>query len=182
MIKVTATAIAEVVILEPQVYRDFRGFFYESYNEKDWADAAGITTRFVQDNHSGSAQGVLRGLHYQIQSPQGKLIRVVAGEIFDVAVDLRKSSPSFGQWTGLVLSADNKRQLWVPEGFAHGFLVLSEFAEVLYKATNYYAPEYERCILWDDPTLAIAWPTPAAPILSSKDQAGSLFKQAEVYD
>lgn len=180
MVKVTQTELEGVLVLEPQIFRDSRGFFYESYNDRDYLNA-GVTAQFVQDNHSGSARGVLRGLHYQVQSPQGKLIRVIAGEIFDVAVDLRKSSSSFGHWTAVVLSADNKRQLWVPEGFAHGFLVLSEFAEVLYKTTSYYAPTCERCILWNDPTLAIAWPQQTTPILSAKDQSGQSFHEAEVY-
>lgn len=175
------TKIPEVLLIEPQVFGDQRGFFYESYNEKGLAEKTGVTDRFVQDNHSRSAQNVLRGLHYQIQQPQGKLVRVVVGEVFDVAVDMRKSSPSFGQWVGYLLSAENKRQLWIPPGFAHGFLVVSEMAEVLYKTTDYYAPQHERCILWDDPDLAIAWPLSASPILSAKDQAGKPFKTAEVF-
>ena len=178
---IVPTEIPEVLIIEPRVFEDDRGFFYESFNEKAFIDKTEVTTRFVQDNHSRSAQNVLRGLHYQIQQPQGKLVRVVAGAIFDVAVDLRKSSPTFGQWVGTLLSAENKRQLWVPVGFAHGFLVVSEMAEVLYKTTDYYAPQHERCILWNDPDLEIAWPGTSTPILSAKDQKGLPFKQAEVF-
>ena len=160
---------------------DERGFFMESYHAHKLADMAGITDAFVQDNHSRSAQHVLRGLHYQIHQPQGKLVRVVAGSIYDVAVDIRRSSPTFGHWVGLILSADNKQQLWVPVGFAHGFLVLSEVAEVLYKTTDYYAPQHERAIRWDDPTLTIQWPLTADPILSTKDQAAVPFLDAEVF-
>jgi dTDP-4-dehydrorhamnose 3,5-epimerase len=180
--KVIKTEIPEVLIIEPRVFGDDRGFFYESFNERKWREATGLDTRFVQDNHSGSAKGVLRGLHYQIRQPQGKLVRVVSGEVFDVAVDSRKSSRTFGKWVGVHLSAESKRQLWIPEGFAHGFLVLSEFAEFLYKATDYYAPEHERCIIWNDPVLAIDWPWDGSPVLSRKDSEGLLLKDAEVFD
>ena len=174
--KVTATAIADVLLIEPKVFGDERGFFFESFNERAFREATGVTLPFVQDNHSKSARGVLRGLHYQTQQAQGKLVRVVAGEVFDVAVDIRSNSPTYGQWVGEVLSGDNKRQLWVPPGLAHGFLVLSESAEFLYKTTDYYAPAHERCIAWNDPTLAIAWPTiSVAPQLSAKDAAGAPF-------
>jgi dTDP-4-dehydrorhamnose 3,5-epimerase len=177
--KVTPCTIADVLLIEPRVFGDARGFFYESFNQRDFAKATGLDLSFVQDNHSKSAQGVLRGLHYQVQNPQGKLVRVVAGEVFDVAVDIRRDSPTFGQWVGEILSADNKRQLWVPPGLAHGFVVLSEHAEFLYKTTDYYAPEHERCISWDDPTLAIEWPVMAtAPKLSAKDEAGAAFLEA----
>lgn len=176
------TDIPEVLILEPKVYGDNRGFFYESYNHKFFVEKTEASVEFVQDNHSCSTGRVLRGLHYQIQQPQGKLVRVVRGEIFDVAVDLRRSSATFGQWVSCILSAENKRQLWVPSGFAHGFLVMSESAEVLYKTTDYYAPQHERCILWNDPDLAIAWPLNGeTPILSAKDQAGQPFKVADVF-
>ena len=157
---VTSTAIADVLLIDPKVFGDDRGFFFESFNQRAFHHATGLNLSFVQDNHSKSAQGVLRGLHYQVQQPQGKLVRVVAGEVFDVAVDIRPDSPTYGQWVGEILSADNKRQLWVPPGLAHGFVVLSESAEFLYKTTDYYAPEHERCIAWNDPTLAIAWPRP----------------------
>ena len=173
--------IPDVLILEPRVFGDERGFFLENYNQQVFADKAGITANFVQDNHSRSIQNVLRGLHYQIQQPQGKLVRAIVGTIFDVAVDVRQSSPTFGKWVGCTLSAENKRQLWIPPRFAHGFLVVSEVAEVLYKATDYYAPQYERSILWNDPDLGIEWPITTSPILSSKDQAGQAFKTAEVY-
>jgi dTDP-4-dehydrorhamnose 3,5-epimerase len=175
------TKISDVLIIEPRVFEDQRGFFYESYNEKAFREKTGVDAQFVQDNHSRSAQNVLRGLHYQIQQPQGKLVRVVAGAIFDVVVDLRKSSPTYGQWVGTLISAENKQQLWVPVGFAHGFCVVSEFAEVLYKTTDYYAPGHERCVIWNDPDLAIAWPLEAAPTVSAKDQAGVPFKEAEVF-
>ncbi|NEO32240.1 MAG: dTDP-4-dehydrorhamnose 3,5-epimerase [Symploca sp. SIO3C6] len=178
---VIPTKIPEVLIIEPRVFGDDRGFFYESYNQRAFSDKAGITADFVQDNHSRSQQNVLRGLHYQIQQPQGKLLRVIVGSIFDVAVDIRKSSPTFGQWVSCLLSAENKRQVWVPPGFAHGFLVLSEAAEVLYKTTDFYAPQHERTLLWNDPDLAIAWPLSKNPILSAKDLAGQPLKQAEVY-
>ncbi len=179
--KVLKTIIPEVLIIEPKVFGDDRGFFYESYNEKKWLEATGLQTRFVQDNHSRSTKGVLRGLHYQIRQPQGKLVRCVIGEVYDVAVDLRKKSPTYGTWAGVLLSAENKRQMWVPEGFAHGFLVLSDVAEVLYKATDYYAPEHERCILWNDPDLGIDWPYDGEPVLSVKDVAGKSFREAEFF-
>ncbi|MHB1292625.1 MAG: dTDP-4-dehydrorhamnose 3,5-epimerase [Sulfuricella sp.] len=179
--KVVATAIPDVLIIEPKVFGDERGFFYESYNEKVLAEAAGITAHFVQDNHSRSAKNVLRGLHYQIKQPQGKLVRVVAGEVFDVAVDIRKSSPTFGQWAGFALSAENKRMAWIPPGFAHGFVVLSDYAEFLYKTTDYWSPEHERCIIWNDPGLAIDWQIRENPLLSAKDCAGRLLVDAEVF-
>lgn len=179
--KVISTDIPDVLIIEPQVYGDERGFFYESFNEKAFQEKTGLKREFVQDNHSRSLQNVLRGLHYQIQQPQGKLVRVVLGTVFDVAVDLRESSPTFGSWVGCLLSAENKRQFWVPEGFAHGFIVLSEAAEFLYKTTEYYAPQYDRTILWNDPDLNIDWPIEAEPILSTKDKAGQPFKTAEVF-
>lgn len=176
------TAIPEVVIVEPQVFGDARGFFMETWHAGKFA-AGGLDLHFVQDNHSRSAQGILRGLHYQITQPQGKLVRVVRGAVFDVAVDLRRSSPSFGRWVGVELSEDNHRQLWVPPGFAHGFYVMSESADFVYKCTELYAPEHERCLRWDDPALAITWPLRdgAAPLLSAKDAAGSLLRDAEVY-
>jgi dTDP-4-dehydrorhamnose 3,5-epimerase len=179
--KSSPLAIADVVLFEPQVFEDERGFFFESFNERHFEQATGRRVHFVQDNHSCSARGVLRGLHYQVERPQGKLVRVIAGAVFDVAVDLRRTSPSFGQWAGAVLSADNKRQLWIPEGFAHGFVVLSEFAECLYKASDYYFPQHERCIAWDDPALDIAWPLPFGPVLSEKDARCSDFQCAETF-
>lgn len=179
--QIIPTEIPEVLIIEPRVFGDDRGFFFESFNEKIFIDKTGIEAQFVQDNHSRSAKNVLRGLHYQIQQVQGKLVRVVAGAIFDIAVDIRKSSPTFGQWVSCELSADNKRQLWIPGGFAHGFLALEEGTEVLYKTTDYYAPAHERSILWNDPDLAIAWPLSDEPIVSAKDQAGQPFKTAEVF-
>lgn len=178
---VIPSALADVLILEPRVFGDERGFFYESFNARAFALATGLQREFVQDNHSRSQRGVLRGLHYQLQQAQGKLVRVTAGEVYDVAVDLRRSSPTFGKWTGVILSAENKRQFWVPEGFAHGFVVLSDYAEFLYKTTDYYAPEHERCIRWDDPTLGIDWPLDGAPQLSAKDQAGLSFADAQVF-
>ena len=178
---VVKTAIPEVLIIEPRVFGDDRGFFYESFNGQRFADLTGVTLPFVQDNHSKSAKGVLRGLHYQIQQPQGKLERVVAGEVFDVAVDIRRSSPTFGKWVGVRLSAENRRQLWVPPGFAHGFVVTSDSAEFLYKTTDYYAPEHERAILWNDPQLAIEWPIEQAPSLSGKDQQAKLLAEAELF-
>jgi len=178
---VIPSALADVLILEPKVFGDERGFFYESFNARAFAQATGLQREFVQDNHSRSQRGVLRGLHYQLQQAQGKLVRVTAGEVYDVAVDLRRSSPTFGKWTGVILSAENKRQFWVPEGFAHGFVVLSDSAEFLYKTTDYYAPEHERCIRWDDPTLAIDWPLDGAPQLSAKDQTGLSFADAQVF-
>ena len=182
--KVTPTNIPAVLIIEPQVYSDDRGFFMESFNCKDFAEATGLDVKFVQDNHSKSIKGVLRGLHYQIHRAQGKLVRVVQGEVFDVAVDLRRSSPTFGKWASCVLSADNAKQLWVPAGFAHGFLVLSDTAEFLYKTTDYRYAEHERSLLWNDPELAIDWPLPEGynqPILAAKDAAASLLSQAETY-
>lgn len=181
--KATRLAIPEVVLIEPKVFGDARGFFFESFNQKAFNEATGTNLQFVQDNHSRSSKGVLRGLHYQIQQPQGKLVRVVQGAVFDVAVDIRKSSPTFGQWVGVELSADNHRQLWVPPGFAHGFMVLSETAEFLYKTTDYYAPVYERCIAWDDPDLAIDWPNIGmAPLLSAKDFAGRKLSNADCFN
>jgi dTDP-4-dehydrorhamnose 3,5-epimerase len=178
--KATPLAIPEVILFEPQVFGDDRGFFFESFNQSRFEQAVGRTVGFVQDNHSKSIKGVLRGLHYQIQQAQGKLVRVVQGEVFDVAVDIRRSSPTFGRWVGERLSGDNKRQLWVPEGFAHGFVVLSDTAEFLYKTTNYYAPEYERSIAWNDSQLAIAWPE-SQPTLSKKDQNGASLINADVF-
>lgn len=175
------TDIPDVLIVEPQVFGDVRGFFYESFNQRLWQEKTGLQTTFVQDNHSCSVKNVLRGLHYQIQQPQGKLVRVIRGAVFDVAVDIRRLSPSFGRWAGVELSADNKRMLWIPEGFAHGFLVLSDFAEFLYKTTDYWAPQHERTIIWNDPDLAIAWPLQDQPILSVKDAQGKTFKEAEVF-
>lgn len=181
--KSTPTAIPDVLIIEPQLFGDARGFFFESFNKKAFAQVSGLEIDFVQDNHSRSAKGVLRGLHYQIEQPQGKLVRVVRGAVFDVAVDLRKSSATFGQWVGVELSEDNRRQMWIPPGFAHGFLTLSESADLLYKATDYYAPQFERCIVWDDPALAIDWPLGGtAPQISAKDQAGMTFGAARVFE
>jgi dTDP-4-dehydrorhamnose 3,5-epimerase len=177
----TPLAIPDVVLLAPKVFGDERGFFYESFNQQSFEAAIGRRVNFVQDNHSRSVKGVLRGLHYQLQQSQGKLVRVVAGEVFDVAVDLRKSSPTFGQWVGELLSAVNKRQMWVPEGFAHGFLVLSESAEFLYKTTDYYAPEYERSLLWSDPAVAIEWCFEGDPILAAKDAVAKCLSEAEVF-
>ena len=174
------TSLKDVVILEPKVFGDARGFFFEAYNEATFG-ALGLPTRFAQDNHSGSRKGVLRGLHYQQQRPQGKLVRVLRGEIFDVAVDLRRDSAQFGQWFGLALSAENRRMLWIPAGFGHGFLVTSDFAEVAYKATELYAPEHERSILWNDPAIGIEWPLEGSPTLSAKDAAGVLLADAETY-
>ncbi|WP_153110537.1 dTDP-4-dehydrorhamnose 3,5-epimerase [Propionivibrio limicola] len=174
--KVTPLAIPDVLLIEPKVFGDERGFFYESYNQKVFQEATGLAVEFVQDNHSRSAKNVLRGLHYQLPpKAQGKLVRAIVGEVFDVAVDIRKGSPTFGKWVGEVLSADNRRQLWVPPGFAHGFLVLSEMAEFLYKTTDYYAPEYERCIVWNDPLIGIDWPLDGVPQLSAKDAQGDLL-------
>ena len=179
--KITPLAIADVLLLEPRVFGDARGYFFESYNQRNFEQALGRPVQFVQDNHSRSMKGVLRGLHYQLRQVQGKLVRASVGEIFDVAVDIRRDSPTFGQWVGEVLSAENKRQLWVPEGFAHGFVVLSEFAEVQYKTTDYYAPEHERCIAWNDPDLGIKWPLDGAPVLSGKDAGGIAFSKADVF-
>jgi dTDP-4-dehydrorhamnose 3,5-epimerase len=184
--KVTPTAIADVLIIEPKVFGDARGFFYESFNQQTFNDATDTDFQFVQDNHSRSAKGVLRGLHYQIEQPQGKLVRVARGKVFDVAVDIRKSSPTFGKWVGVELSEENHRQLWVPPGLAHGFVVLSEAADFLYKTTNYYAPAHERCIAWNDPAIGIQWPLElhgiAAPLLSSKDLQGKLLANACIGD
>jgi len=177
--KATPTKIADVLLLEPKVFGDARGFFFESFNHRVFEEATGVKTQFVQDNHSKSAKGVLRGLHYQVKNPQGKLVRVTQGEVFDVAVDIRKDSPTYGQWVGEVLSAENKRQLWIPAGLAHGFLVLSDTAEFLYKTTDYYAPEHERCIAWNDPTLNIDWQLHGQiPLLSQKDLQGTSFADA----
>lgn len=184
--KVTRTEIPEVLIIEPKVFGDSRGFFFESWNEKGFREATGVQLHFVQDNHSRSAHGVLRGLHYQLQQPQGKLVRVVRGAVFDVAVDVRRSSPTFGKWVGTELSEENYRQFWVPPGFAHGFLVLSDSADFLYKTTDYYAPEHERSLAWNDPEVGIAWPSRGAgiaePILSGKDQAAPTLRDAEVFE
>ncbi|KJK09447.1 MULTISPECIES: dTDP-4-dehydrorhamnose 3,5-epimerase [Pseudomonas] len=178
---VITTDLPGVLIIEPNVFGDSRGFFYESFNAEAFKDKTGVTTTFVQDNHSRSQKGVLRGLHYQLENTQGKLVRVTHGEVLDVAVDIRRSSPHFGQWVAVRLSADNHRQLWVPEGFAHGFVVLSDSAEFLYKTTDYYNPAAERCIRWDDPDLAIDWQLDAAPQLSAKDQAGKWLKEADLF-
>ncbi|MCL6690575.1 dTDP-4-dehydrorhamnose 3,5-epimerase [Pseudomonas sp. R3.Fl] len=180
--KATRLAIPDVVLIEPKVFGDDRGFFFESFNHRQFEEAIGRSVSFVQDNHSRSIGGVLRGLHYQLAQAQGKLVRVVNGEVFDVAVDLRRGSPTFGTWVGERLSAENKRQLWIPEGFAHGFLVLSETAEFLYKTTDYYAPEHEQCIVWNDPSLNISWPITQQPQLSAKDQAGRQLADAQVYE
>lgn len=179
--KAIPLAILDLFLIEPKVFGDDRGFFFESFNQEQFEKAVGKSVIFVQDNHSRSVKNVLRGLHYQIQHPQGKLVRVVQGEVFDVAVDLRKSSKTFGQWVGAILSAENRQQLWIPGGFAHGFVVLSETAEFLYKTTDYYAPAHERCILWNDATLQIEWPKEIQPILSSKDAQGKQFVEAEVF-
>jgi dTDP-4-dehydrorhamnose 3,5-epimerase len=180
-LNIIATSIPDVLIIEPKVFGDERGFFFESFNSRQFNEVVGRDVQFVQDNHSRSAKNVLRGLHYQIQQPQGKLVRVVQGSVFDVAVDIRKSSPTFGQHVGVKLSAENKRMLWIPEGFAHGFVVLSETAEFLYKTTDYWAPEFERSIAWNDPALDIKWPEEIKPSLSGKDKAGDLFKLAELF-
>ncbi len=177
--KATPTRIPDVLVIEPKVFGDDRGFFFESFNRRAFHEATGLNVDFVQDNHSKSARNVLRGLHYQLAQPQGKLVRVTQGEVFDVAVDIRKGSPTYGQWVGEILSAENKKQLWIPAGLAHGFVVLSETAEFLYKTTDYYAPLHERCIAWNDPDLAIAWPIEGPPLLSAKDAAGAAFREAE---
>jgi dTDP-4-dehydrorhamnose 3,5-epimerase len=179
--QIIKTTIPDVHILEPRVFGDDRGFFFESFNERRWRELTGVDLHFVQHNHSRSTCGVLRGLHYQIQQPQGKLVRVVVGEVFDVAVDIRKSSATFGQWFGTLLSAENKRQIWVPPGFAHGFCVTSDVAEFLYLTTEYYAPEHERCISWNDPDLAITWPLDVEPKVSDKDNSGKSFKNADLF-
>lgn len=176
------TSIPDVCVIEPSVFGDERGFFLESYHENKFRELTGANLKFVQDNHSRSAKNVLRGLHYQIQQPQGKLVRAVTGEVYDVAVDLRKNSPTFGQWAGEILSAENKRMLWIPPGFAHGFLVLSEYTDFLYKTTDYYAPDHERTLAWDDPVLNIDWPLRADPVLSVKDKSGTSFSNCEVYE
>lgn len=180
--QITRLSIPDVLHIAPRVFGDERGFFYESFHQARFDEAVGYKVDFVQDNHSKSAGKVLRGLHYQLRQAQGKLVRVVAGSVFDVAVDLRRSSPTFGRWVGEVLSAENKAQMWVPEGFAHGFLVLSESAEFVYKTTDYYAPEHERCIAWNDPTLAIDWPLQGKPVLSAKDDKGLPFLSADLFD
>ena len=179
--KVTPTAIPEVLLIEPRVFGDARGFFFESFNQRAFQEASGLNLEFVQDNHSRSSQGVLRGLHYQIEQPQGKLVRVVRGRVFDVAVDLRRSAATFGRWVGMELSEEDHRQLWIPPGFAHGFMVLSESADFLYKTTDYYAPEHERCVAWDDPQLGIEWPDSVTPRLSAKDATGLPFLQAPCF-
>ena len=178
--KITPTALPEILLIEPRVFGDARGFFFESYNQRTLAEA-GLESDFVQDNHSLSARGVLRGLHYQIEHAQGKLVRVIAGEVFDVAVDVRRGSVNFGRWVGVTLSSANKRMLWIPPGFAHGFLVLSESAEFVYKTTDYWYPEFERCLLWNDPALGISWPLVGTPTLAAKDAAGRPLAQADVY-
>ena len=176
------TAIPDLLILEPKVFGDDRGFFYESFNQRRFTELTGVSAPFVQDNHSKSARNVLRGLHYQIRQPQGKLVRVIAGEVWDVAVDIRRNSPSFGRWVGTHLTAENKKMLWIPQGFAHGFVVLSDSAEFLYKTTDYWAPEHERCIVWNDPDLAVDWQLGnATPLLSAKDQAGKRLLEAEIF-
>ena len=180
--KVIPTKIPDVLIIEPKVFGDERGFFFESFNKKTFAEATGITAEFVQDNHSKSSKGVMRGLHYQIKQAQGKLVRVTSGKVLDVAVDIRKSSDTFGQWVGIILSAENKRHLWIPPGFAHGFIVLSETAEFLYKTTDYYAPDYERCIRWDDADLAVDWQYADEPLVSEKDAQGASFKEADFFE
>jgi dTDP-4-dehydrorhamnose 3,5-epimerase len=179
--KIAPTAIADVVLIEPRVFEDDRGFFFESFNERRIGDALGIEAHFVQDNHSASTRDVVRGLHYQVQHTQGKLVRAIVGEIFDVAVDLRRSSPTFGRWVGVTLTAEQKNQLWIPPGFAHGFAVVSDKAEVLYKTTDYYAPEHDRTIIWNDPTLAIDWPVAGEPALSPKDAKGIRFADADLF-
>jgi dTDP-4-dehydrorhamnose 3,5-epimerase len=180
--QVVQTAIPDLLILEPNVFGDHRGFFFESFNQQTFQNLTGVKAHFVQDNHSKSAVNVLRGLHYQIEQAQGKLVRVTAGEVFDVAVDIRRQSATFGKWVGVLLSAENKRQLWVPPGFAHGFVVLKDNTEFLYKTTDYYAPQHERCIRWDDPAIGIEWPITQSPLLSGKDQHGVALSQAEVFE
>lgn len=175
------TTVPDVLLIEPEVFGDARGFFFESYNERDFAAQTGVKAHFVQDNHSRSAKNVLRGLHYQIRRPQGKLVRVTAGEVFDIVVDIRRSSPTFGKYVSTRLSADNKRLLWIPVGFAHGFIVTSDYAEFIYKTTDYWAPEHERCIAWNDPDLSIPWPLEVEPVLSAKDRQGKPLSKAEVF-
>ena len=179
--KIITTPLPDILVLEPKVFGDERGFFFESFNDRSWRELTGLDVSFVQHNHSRSVGNVLRGLHYQIQQPQGKLVRVIVGSVFDVAVDIRKSSPTLGQWFGAHLSAENKRQIWIPPGFAHGFCVTSETAEFLYLTTDYWAPEHERCIAWNDPDLTIAWPLAGQPAVSAKDQLGSSFKDADLF-
>lgn len=179
--RVIETPLRDVLVLEPSVFGDERGFFFESFNQRAFLAATGLEPRFVQNNHSRSKKNSLRGLHYQIRQPQGKLVRVATGAVFDVAVDLRKSSPSFGQWTGMVLSAENKRMVWIPEGFGHGFLVLSDFADFLYQTTDYYAPEHERCVIWNDPEIGIQWPLTGELVLSPKDLAGHRLRAADTF-
>ena len=180
--QVIETALPSVLVLEPKVYGDERGFFFESFNQRDFRQATGLEVQFVQDNHSKSSRGVLRGLHYQIERPQGKLVRVTQGRVFDVCVDLRRRSPHFGKWFGFELSAENKRQIWIPPGFAHGFLVMSDMAEFLYKTTEYWYPEHERTLRWNDPRVGIDWPLSGAPLLASKDLEGKLLEQADLFD
>ena len=180
--KVVATSLPGVLLIEPKVFGDDRGFFFESFNERVFREGTDLDVRFVQDNHSRSAKNVLRGLHYQLRQPQGKLVRCTLGEVFDVAVDLRRASPSFGKWVGFSLSAENKRMAWIPPGFGHGFVVVSEVAEFLYKTTDYWAPEFERTVIWNDPDVGIDWPLTAEPILAAKDRAGVRLRDAEVYD
>ncbi len=179
--KATPTAIPDVILLEPKVFGDNRGFFFESFNQKQFEEATGQKVQFVQDNHSRSSKGVLRGLHYQIKHPQGKLVRVVRGAVYDVVVDIRRSSPTFGQWVGVELNEESHRQLWIPVGFAHGFVVLSDSADFLYKTTDYYASDFERCIIWDDPEINVDWPLKVQPLVSAKDKLGSPFSNAEVF-
>jgi dTDP-4-dehydrorhamnose 3,5-epimerase len=179
---IQTTSLADVLIIEPKVFGDERGFFFESFNSRKFNEATGQALTFVQDNHSRSSRNVLRGMHYQIRQPQGKLVRVIAGEVFDVAVDIRKNSPTFGKWAGVLLSAENKRQLWIPPGFAHGFVVTSEYAEFLYKTTDYWAPEHERSLSWNDPVIGIEWPISSDPIVSDKDKAAKSLADAEVFE
>jgi dTDP-4-dehydrorhamnose 3,5-epimerase len=181
-ITVRATALPEVKLIEPKVFGDARGFFVESFNARDFAEHVQAGVEFVQDNHSRSAKGVLRGLHYQIEHAQGKLVRVIAGEVFDVAVDIRRSSPDFGKWVGMRLSAENQRQVWIPPGFAHGFLVLSESADFLYKTTDYWYPEHERCLAWNDPQVGVGWPIDGEPVMAEKDKAGKMLGVADIYE
>ena len=179
---IQTTSLPDVLIIEPKVFGDERGFFFESFNSRKFEELIGQAVNFVQDNHSRSSRNVLRGMHYQIRQPQGKLVRVIAGEVFDVAVDIRKNSPTFGKWAGVLLSAENKRQLWIPPGFAHGFVVTSDYAEFLYKTTDYWAPEYERSLSWNDPAIGIEWPISGMPILSDKDRAAKNLVDAEVFE
>ena len=178
---VIQTAIADVLVIEPKVFGDERGFFFESFNERVFAESTGVSAKFVQDNHSRSIKNTLRGLHYQIEQPQGKLVRAVVGEVFDVVVDIRRSSPTFGKWIGICLSADNKKMMWVPPGLAHGFAVLSEHADFLYKTTDYWAPQYERTLMWNDPDIGVVWPITGEPILAAKDKTGKRLADAEMF-